>query len=42
MRRLGSVEVFNPFRQIEVDDKKFDPVHARNSSGNGKFAVGLA
>jgi type IV pilus assembly protein PilM len=36
------VEVFNPFRQIEVDDKKFDPDYMREIVPEMAVAVGLA
>jgi len=36
------VEVFNPFRQIEVDDKKFDPDYMREIVPEMAIAVGLA
>ncbi|HEV8367478.1 MAG TPA: type IV pilus assembly protein PilM [Pyrinomonadaceae bacterium] len=36
------VEVFNPFRQIEVDDKKFDPDYMREIIPEMAVAVGLA
>jgi len=36
------VEVFNPFRQIEVDDKKFDPDYMREIIPEMAIAVGLA
>ena len=36
------VEVFNPFLQIEVDDKKFDPDYMREIVPEMAVAVGLA
>lgn len=36
------VEVFNPFRQIEVDNKKFDPDYMREIIPEMAVAVGLA
>jgi type IV pilus assembly protein PilM len=36
------VEVFNPFRQIEVDSKKFDPDYMREIIPEMAVAVGLA
>jgi type IV pilus assembly protein PilM len=36
------VEVFDPFRQIEVDDKKFDPEYMREIVPEMAVAVGLA
>jgi type IV pilus assembly protein PilM len=36
------VEVFNPFRQIEVDDTKFDPDYMREIVPEMAVAVGLA
>ena len=36
------VEVFNPFRQIEVDAKKFDPDYMREIVPDMAVAVGLA
>ena len=36
------VEVFNPFREIEVDDKKFDPDYMREIVPEMAVAVGLA
>jgi type IV pilus assembly protein PilM len=36
------VEVFNPFRQIEVDDRKFDPDYMREIVPEMAVAVGLA
>jgi type IV pilus assembly protein PilM len=36
------VEVFNPFRQIEVDSKKFDPDYMREIVPDMAVAVGLA
>ena len=36
------VEVFNPFRQIEVDSKKFDPDYMREIVPEMAVAVGLA
>lgn len=36
------VEVFNPFRQIDVDDKKFDPDYMREIVPEMAVAVGLA
>ena len=36
------VEVFDPFRQIEVDDKKFDPEYMREIVPEMAIAVGLA
>ncbi len=36
------VEFFNPFRQIEVDDKKFDPDYMREIVPEMAVAVGLA
>ncbi len=37
-----SVEVFDPFRQIEVDSKKFDPDYMREVIPEMAIAVGLA
>jgi len=36
------VEVFNPFRQIEVDNKKFDPDYMKEIIPEMAVAVGLA
>jgi len=36
------VEVFNPFRQIEVDERKFDPDYMREIVPEMAVAVGLA
>jgi len=36
------VEVFDPFRQIEVDNKKFDPEYMREIVPEMAVAVGLA
>ncbi len=36
------VEVFNPFRQIQVDDRKFDPEYMREIIPEMAVAVGLA
>jgi type IV pilus assembly protein PilM len=36
------VEVFDPFRQIEVDAKKFDPDYMREIIPEMAVAVGLA
>ena len=37
-----SVEVFDPFRQIQVDGKKFDPDYMREIVSEMAVAVGLA
>jgi type IV pilus assembly protein PilM len=36
------VEVFDPFKEIEVDDKKFDPEYMREIVPEMAVAVGLA
>ena len=36
------VEVFDPFRQIQVDDRKFDPDYMREIVAEMAVAVGLA
>ena len=36
------VEVFDPFRQIQVDDRKFDPDYMREIVPEMAVAVGLA
>ncbi|HKE58884.1 MAG TPA: type IV pilus assembly protein PilM, partial [Pyrinomonadaceae bacterium] len=36
------VEVFNPFRQIQVDDRKFDPEYMKEIIPEMAVAVGLA
>ena len=37
-----TVEVFDPFKEIEVDSKKFDPDYMREVVSEMAVAVGLA
>ena len=42
-QRAGvTVEVLNPFRNIDVDHKRFDPALIANASAAAAVAVGLA